>query len=51
MNRQHNGLKTAVLLALLAGLILLAGQWIGGRTGLIIALIVVVVHALTGRRA
>ncbi|MGH8837596.1 MAG: zinc metalloprotease HtpX [Actinomycetes bacterium] len=39
MHRQHNGLKTAVLLALLAALILLAGQWIGGRTGLIIALI------------
>jgi heat shock protein HtpX len=39
LHRQHNGLKTAVLLALLAGLILLAGQWIGGRTGLIIALI------------
>lgn len=38
MHRQYNGLKTAVLLALLAGLILLAGQWIGGRTGLIIAL-------------
>jgi heat shock protein HtpX len=39
LHRQYNGLKTAVLLALLAGLILLAGQWIGGRTGLIIAVI------------
>jgi len=32
-----NGVKTAVLLALLSGLILLAGQWLGGRQGLTIA--------------
>jgi heat shock protein HtpX len=37
VHRQYNGLKTAALLGLLAALILVAGQLIGGRTGLIIA--------------
>ncbi|HEY5031669.1 MAG TPA: zinc metalloprotease HtpX [Actinomycetes bacterium] len=37
MNRYTNGLKTVALLALLSGLILLAGAWIGGRTGLVVA--------------
>ncbi|PVZ15018.1 heat shock protein HtpX [Actinomycetospora cinnamomea] len=32
-----NGLKTAVLLGGLSALILLAGQWIGGTTGLLVA--------------
>lgn len=40
MHRHANGLKTAVLLALLSGLILLAGLWVGGSTGLTIALLV-----------
>jgi heat shock protein HtpX len=34
----YNNVKTAVLLGLLSGLILLAGQAIGGRTGLTVAL-------------
>ena len=33
-----NGLKTAALLGLLSAMILLAGQWLGGSTGLTIAL-------------
>jgi heat shock protein HtpX len=33
-----NALKTALLLGLLSGLLLLGGQWIGGRQGLILAL-------------
>ena len=33
-----NGLKTAALLGLLSAMILLAGQWLGGPTGLTIAL-------------
>ena len=37
MHRHANGVKTAVLLALLSGLILLAGQWLGGSQGLTIA--------------
>jgi heat shock protein HtpX len=36
----HNGLKTAALLGLLTGLILLVGYWIGGSTGLVIAVLV-----------
>ncbi len=39
MHRQHNGLKTAVLLATLSGLIMLAGMWLGGRTGLVIGFV------------
>ena len=37
---QRNGLKTAVLLGLLSGLILLAGRAIGGSSGLIFALLI-----------
>ena len=37
---QHNGLKTAALLGLLSGLILLAGRAIGGQSGLVIALVI-----------
>jgi heat shock protein HtpX len=40
MVHQHNGLKTAVLLAGLSGLILLAGRAIGGSGGLVIALVI-----------
>ena len=39
MHRQFNGVKTAVLLGLLAGLILFLGGALGGRTGLLIALV------------
>jgi heat shock protein HtpX len=39
VHRHANGVKTAVLLALLSGLILLAGQWLGGSTGLTIAFV------------
>jgi len=38
MPRHFNGLKTAVLLAALSGLMLLVGVWLGGQTGLVIAL-------------
>jgi heat shock protein HtpX len=40
MVHQHNGLKTAVLLGGLSGLILLAGRVIGGSTGLVFALVI-----------
>jgi heat shock protein HtpX len=40
VHRHTNGIKTAVLLALMSGLILLAGRWVGGSTGLAIALLV-----------
>ncbi|HEX7186969.1 MAG TPA: zinc metalloprotease HtpX [Actinomycetes bacterium] len=40
MHRHANGVRTAVLLALLSGLILLAGQWLGGRAGLTIAILI-----------
>jgi heat shock protein HtpX len=40
LHRHYNGLKTAVLLAALSGLILVAGSLIGGRTGLIIAFVI-----------
>ena len=39
---QRNGLKTAALLGLLSGLILLAGRAIGGRSGLVFALFIAV---------
>jgi heat shock protein HtpX len=39
---QRNGLKTAALLGLLSGLILLAGRAIGGRSGLVLALFIAV---------
>src|SRR3712207_2191810 len=38
VQRWTNGVKTAVLLGLMGGLILLAGSLIGGRSGLLIAL-------------
>ncbi|GAA4248767.1 zinc metalloprotease HtpX [Dactylosporangium darangshiense] len=37
MHRHFNGLKTAALLGLLTSLILLVGYWLGGSTGLVIA--------------
>jgi heat shock protein HtpX len=40
VQRWNNGLKTAVLLGLMGGLILAAGALIGGRTGLFVALLV-----------
>jgi heat shock protein HtpX len=38
--RSHNGLKTAALLGLLTAMILGAGYWFGGSTGLTIAVVV-----------
>ena len=40
MQRWNNGLKTAVLLGLMGGIILAAGSLIGGRSGLLIALVI-----------
>jgi len=40
VHRHANGVKTAVLLALLSGLILLVGQWLGGPAGLTIAIVI-----------
>ncbi|RFU23341.1 zinc metalloprotease HtpX [Geodermatophilus marinus] len=40
MQRWNNGLKTAVLLGLMGGFILAAGALIGGRSGLLIALVI-----------
>jgi heat shock protein HtpX len=40
VDRHVNGLKTALLLGLLSGLILLAGLWVGGRGGLTVALLI-----------
>jgi Zn-dependent protease with chaperone function len=40
VQRWNNGLKTAVLLGLMGGLILAAGALVGGRSGLLIALLV-----------
>jgi heat shock protein HtpX len=40
VHRWTNGLKTAVLLGAMGGLILLVGQLVGGRGGLLIALVV-----------
>jgi heat shock protein HtpX len=39
MHGHRNGLKTAALLGLLTGLILLVGYWFGGTTGLFIAVL------------
>jgi len=39
VHRHHNGLKTALLLGGLSGLVILAGGAIGGRGGLLIALV------------
>jgi heat shock protein HtpX len=43
VHRHANGVKTAVLIALLSGLMLLAGQWIGGAGGLAVAAAVALV--------
>ena len=40
MQRWSNGLKTAVLLGLMGGVILAAGALVGGRSGLLVALVV-----------
>jgi Zn-dependent protease with chaperone function len=40
VQRWNNGLKTALLLGLMAGLILTAGSLLGGRGGLLIALVI-----------
>jgi heat shock protein HtpX len=40
VHRHANGVKTAVLLALLSGLILLVGRWLGGSGGLTIAFVI-----------
>ncbi|MDQ6649872.1 MAG: zinc metalloprotease HtpX [Actinomycetota bacterium] len=40
MPGQHNGLKTAALLGLLSAAILFAGQLLGGRSGLVLALVI-----------
>jgi heat shock protein HtpX len=40
VQRWSNGLKTAILLGAMGSLILLAGQLIGGRSGLLIALLI-----------
>jgi Zn-dependent protease with chaperone function len=40
VQRWNNGLRTAVLLGLMGGLILAAGALIGGRSGLLIALVI-----------
>jgi len=40
VHRHYNGLKTAALLGLLTSLILLVGYWLGGSTGLVIAVLV-----------
>ena len=40
VHRHANGAKTAVLLAALSGLILLAGAWVGGSSGLTIAFLI-----------
>lgn len=39
MHKHHNGLKTAVLLGGLSGLVIIAGGALGGRGGLLIALV------------
>ncbi len=39
VHRHHNGLKTALLLGVLTGLILAVGYWLGGGPGLVIAVI------------
>ncbi len=42
MHAYRNGVKTAVLLAALAGLIMLAGYWLGGTTGLVIGFVLAI---------
>ncbi|HEY8532374.1 MAG TPA: zinc metalloprotease HtpX [Micromonospora sp.] len=40
MHRHYNGLKTAALLGLLTGMILAVGYWLGGSTGLVVAVFI-----------
>jgi heat shock protein HtpX len=40
VHRHRNGLKTAALLGLLTSVILLVGYWLGGSTGLVLAVVV-----------
>jgi len=40
---QHNGVKTVALLGVLSGVILLAGRAVGGRSGLLFALLIALV--------
>ncbi|MBB5870557.1 heat shock protein HtpX [Allocatelliglobosispora scoriae] len=40
MHSHHNGLKTAALLGLLTAMILAVGYWLGGSTGLMIAVVI-----------
>ena len=40
MNRHHNGLRTAVVLAALAGFLMLIGYWLAGVGGLVIAFVI-----------
>ncbi|MEV6299233.1 zinc metalloprotease HtpX [Actinoplanes sp. NPDC051861] len=40
MTSHHNGLKTAALLGLLTSLILAVGYWLGGSTGLVLAVLI-----------
>jgi len=42
VHRHHNGLKTALLLGLMSALILFVGQLFGGRSGLLIALVIAI---------
>jgi heat shock protein HtpX len=39
VHRHYNGLKTAALLGLLSALIVLVGYWLGGSSGLVIAVV------------
>src|SRR3982750_4230774 len=40
VHSHHNGLKTAALLGLLSALILAVGFWLGGRGGLVFAVVI-----------
>ena len=40
MNSHHNGLRTAVILAALAGFLMLVGYWLAGTGGLVIAFLI-----------
>jgi heat shock protein HtpX len=40
VHRHYNGLKTAALLGLLTSLILVVGYWLGGSSGLVVAVLV-----------
>ena len=42
MNRFANGIKTAFLLGLMGAVILVIGAWLGGTTGLVVALVIAV---------